>query len=177
MLEVSLFSIGGSPRAYVHAVTCRAFSPAQKLAAIAVAGHYLSAPKTLPPDPMNSLQRIFIIGLTICGMISVSAFAQQNQAKSPLKDVAAAPNTAQLPLPTPSASARDLFSRYKDRLVQVRVLLNSANEQSSLGSGFLVRDDGAKGAWLLTNYHVVSSLAINPEKFRLELRQIGRAHV
>lgn len=54
--------------------------------------------------------------------------------------------------------------------MQVRVLLNSANEQSSLGSGFVVRDDGPKGVWLLTNYHVVSSLAINPEKFRLELR-------
>ena len=77
---------------------------------------------------------------------------------------------AQNPLPTPSASARDLFSRYKDRLVQVRVLLKSANEQSSLGSGFVVRDDGPKGVWLLTNYHVVSSLAIYPEKFQIELR-------
>lgn len=74
------------------------------------------------------------------------------------------------PLPPPSASARDLFSRYKDRLVQVRVLLNSANEQSSLGSGFLVRDDGVKGAWVLTNYHVISSLAIDPQKYRIELR-------
>ncbi len=83
---------------------------------------------------------------------------------------AAITTAAQIPLPTPSASARDLFSRYKDRLVQVRVLLNSANEQSSLGSGFVVRDDGPKGVWLLTNYHVVSSLAIDPEKFRIELR-------
>lgn len=119
---------------------------------------------------MNSLQRTCIACLAICGMISVTVSAQQNPAKSPVKDVPAAVNPAQVLLPTPSASARDLFSRYKDRLVQVRVLLNSANEQSSLGSGFVVRDDGAKGAWLLTNYHVVSSLAINPEKFRLELR-------
>ena len=49
-------------------------------------------------------------------------------------------------------------------------MLNSANEQSSLGSAFVVRDDGAKGVWLLTNYHVVSSLAIDPDKFRIELR-------
>jgi serine protease Do len=54
--------------------------------------------------------------------------------------------------------------------VQVRVLLNSANEQSSLGSAFVVRDDGAKGVWLLTNYHVISSLAIDPDKYRIELR-------
>lgn len=84
---------------------------------------------------------------------------------------------AQVPLPTPSASARDLFSRYKDRLVQVRVLLNSANEQSSLGSGFVVRDDGPKGAWIVTNYHVISSLAIDPEKFRLELRPTSERSV
>ena len=100
-----------------------------------------------------------------------SALAQQLSDKGNGADAAAvAGKTAQIPLPAPSASARDLFSRYKDRLVQVRVLLNSANEQSSLGSGFVVRDDGPKGVWLLTNYHVVSSLAINPEKFRIELR-------
>lgn len=84
---------------------------------------------------------------------------------------------AQTPLPVPSASARDLFSRYKDRLVQVRVLLNSANEQSSLGSGFVVRDDGPKGVWIVTNYHVISSLAIDPEKFRLELRPTSERSV
>ncbi len=80
------------------------------------------------------------------------------------------------PIPA-SASARDLFSRYKDRLVQVRVLLNSANEQSSLGSAFVVRNDGDKGIWLLTNYHVVSSLAINPEKYRIELRPTSEVTV
>ena len=73
-------------------------------------------------------------------------------------------------VPEPSASARQLFSRYKDRLVQVRVLLRSANEQSSLGSGFVVRDDGARGAVVLTNYHVISSLAIDPKQYRIELR-------
>jgi serine protease Do len=88
-----------------------------------------------------------------------------------------AAKTPQVPLPTPSASARDLFSRYKDRLVQVRVLLNSANEQSSLGSGFVVRDDGPKGVWIVTNYHVISSLAIDPEKFRIELRPTSERSV
>lgn len=88
-----------------------------------------------------------------------------------------ASKAAQVPLPAPSASARDLFSRYKDRLVQVRVLLNSANEQSSLGSGFVVRDDGPKGVWIITNYHVISSLAIDPEKFRIELRPTSERSV
>ena len=99
------------------------------------------------------------------GLLPVSA---QRVDRRPDADVAA--QAIQVPLPTQSASARDLFSRYKDRLVQVRVLLTSANEQSSLGSGFVVRDDGPKGVWLVTNYHVVAALAINPDKFRIELR-------
>lgn len=73
-------------------------------------------------------------------------------------------------LAEPSASARDLFSRYKERLLQVRVLLSSASEQSSLGSGFVVQNDGDQGAWVVTNYHVVSALAMEPAKYRIELR-------
>ena len=102
-------------------------------------------------------------------------FAQTIPSPAAVPDPAS--KAAQVPLPAPSASARDLFSRYKDRLVQVRVLLNSANEQSSLGSGFVVRDDGPKGVWIVTNYHVISSLAIDPEKFRLELRPTSERSV
>ena len=113
-----------------------------------------------------TLRAIFFC-LTIFVAIFQPVHAQL-QEKGAGVDATARP--APITLPTPSASARDLFSRYKDRLVQVRVLLKSANEQSSLGSGFVVRDDGPKGVWLITNYHVVSSLAIHPEKFRIELR-------
>ncbi len=120
------------------------------------------------PVDMSPLLRTISACLIICCLHFSLAEAQQP--KATIDAAANAGKAAQIPLPTPSASARDLFSRYKDRLVQVRVLLNSANEQSSLGSGFVVRDDGAKGVWLLTNYHVVSSLAIDPEKFRIELR-------
>ncbi len=81
-----------------------------------------------------------------------------------------APVAAASSLPPPSASARELFSRYNDRVMQVRVLRDSANEQSSLGSAFVVRADANGSAWLITNYHVISSLAIHPDKFRLELR-------
>jgi len=55
-------------------------------------------------------------------------------------------------------------------LLQVRVLLASASEQSALGSGFVARDEGAQGALVVTNYHVVSSLAVEPQKYRIELR-------
>jgi S1-C subfamily serine protease len=83
----------------------------------------------------------------------------------------------QQPLVEPSASARDLFSRNKERLLQVRVLLASASEQSSLGSGFVVRDEGDQGAWVVTNYHVVSAMAIEPQKYRIELRGTNERNV
>ena len=45
----------------------------------------------------------------------------------------------------PSASARDLYAKYRDRLVQVRLMLKSASEQSISGSGFVVQPDEGKG--------------------------------
>jgi S1-C subfamily serine protease len=89
--------------------------------------------------------------------------AQASDAAAPAEPVAR-------PLPEPSTSARELFARTRDGIVQVRVLLASANEQSSLGSGFVVRDDLRAGAWVVTNYHVVADLAIDPIKYRIELR-------
>jgi serine protease Do len=102
--------------------------------------------------------------------LALSTPAALAQDKPPADTAAEAPSAAQPSIPEPSSSARALFSRSKDGIVQVRVLLASAGEQSSLGSGFLVRDDGAEGAWVVTNYHVVSALAIDPQKYRIELR-------
>lgn len=102
--------------------------------------------------------------------LALSTPAALAQDKPPADTAAEAPSAAQPSIPEPSSSARALFSRSKDGIVQVRVLLASAGEQSSLGSGFLVRDDGAQGAWVVTNYHVVSALAIDPQKYRIELR-------
>jgi S1-C subfamily serine protease len=126
--------------------------------------------------PMTMLYRSISACLLLCGMSASLAQAQQVPDKrTGASELGFSANgitakAAPIPLPPQSAPARDLFSRYKERLVQVRVLLTSASEQSSLGSGFVVRDDGPGGVWLLTNYHVVSSLAIDPEKYRIELR-------
>ncbi len=111
---------------------------------------------------------VCVTSLYLAGLSSVSADTINIPAVAESKSAA---------LPAPSASARELFSRYKDRVVQVRVLRESANEQSSLGSAFVVRDDGTKGTWLVTNYHVVSSLAIHPDKFRIELRPTSEKSV
>jgi hypothetical protein len=49
-------------------------------------------------------------------------------------------------------------------LLQIRTLVVGADRQSSIGSGFIVTADGLA----ITNYHVVSQLALDPKNYRLE---------
>ena len=114
--------------------------------------------------PMRFLK--FLLALfCLCGFFPASA---QSPAEAAAK---------LSPLPAPSASARELFAKHKARMVQVRVLRKSANEQSGLGSGFVVEDRGVEGAYVVTNYHVISALVINPDKFRIELRHTSERAV
>lgn len=86
---------------------------------------------------------------------------------------AALPAAAQ-PQPTPepappaasapvSASAQRLYEGARQQLLQVRTLLKGQDSQASVGSGFLVSDEGH----IITNYHVVSQAALQPERYRL----------
>lgn len=63
----------------------------------------------------------------------------------------------------PSASAQRAYGRARAELLQVRTLLKGQDSQASVGSGFLVSDDGM----IVTNYHVVSDAALNPDRYRL----------
>ncbi|MCW5636725.1 MAG: trypsin-like peptidase domain-containing protein, partial [Rubrivivax sp.] len=62
----------------------------------------------------------------------------------------------------PDASQR-AFASARARLLQVRTLLRGQDSQASVGSGFLVTDEGH----LITNYHVVSQFALRPAQYRL----------
>jgi S1-C subfamily serine protease len=64
-------------------------------------------------------------------------------------------------LPAPSSAAQKLYSSAKADLLQIRMLLKSGRSQSSVGSGFMVGTSNL----VLTNYHVVSQMALDPDVY------------
>jgi serine protease Do len=70
-----------------------------------------------------------------------------------------------------SASARRVYDNARARLFQIRTLLKGQDSQATVGSGFLVTDQGH----ILTNYHVVSQAALQPERYRLVYSTADRA--
>jgi len=68
--------------------------------------------------------------------------------------------------PDLSASARRIYDVARPRLLQVRTLLRDQDSQASVGSGSLVGPDGL----ILTNYHVVSQFALEPQRYRLSFQ-------
>lgn len=74
---------------------------------------------------------------------------------------AATPQPDAAPLPPPSSAAQKLYSAAKADLLQVRSLLKSGRTQSSVGSGFLIGTSNL----VLTNYHVVSQIALDPDTY------------
>ena len=67
------------------------------------------------------------------------------------------------PVSAPS-TAEQVFAAAPARLLQIRTVVAGAGRQSSVGSGFLVGADGLA----ITNYHVVSQVALEPQTYRLE---------
>lgn len=65
----------------------------------------------------------------------------------------------QQPLPTPSSSAQKIYAAARNDLLQIRVLLKNGDAQSTVGSGFLIGTSNL----VVTNYHVVSQIALEPE--------------
>ena len=68
--------------------------------------------------------------------------------------------------PNMSASARRIYDIGRPRLLQVRTLLRDQDSQASVGSGSLI---GANGL-ILTNWHVVSQVALEPQRYRLSFQ-------
>lgn len=74
---------------------------------------------------------------------------------------AGAPAADTAPLPPPSSAAQHLYASAKNDILQVRSLLKSGRTQSSVGSGFLIGTSNL----VVTNYHVVSQFALDPDTY------------
>ncbi|MBN9410368.1 MAG: trypsin-like peptidase domain-containing protein [Burkholderiales bacterium] len=61
-----------------------------------------------------------------------------------------------------SRDARRVYETSRAKLVQIRTLLRNTNTQTSVGSGFFVAGPGL----IVTNFHVASQLALDPERHR-----------
>jgi S1-C subfamily serine protease len=63
-----------------------------------------------------------------------------------------------------SSTAQRLYSSAKSDLLQLRILIRNGRAQSTVGSGFLI----GKSNLVVTNYHVVSQIALEPESYVAE---------
>ena len=76
-------------------------------------------------------------------------------------------NAAPAELREVSAEGRAVFEQAKGKLLQIRVLHKATGAQASMGSGFLASADGL----VLTNYHVVADVALEPKTYELEFER------
>ncbi|RYY76891.1 MAG: serine protease [Gammaproteobacteria bacterium] len=61
----------------------------------------------------------------------------------------------------PSSTAQQLYASAQSDLLQLRVLLKNGRSQSAVGSGFLI----GKSNLVITNFHVVSQIALEPDNY------------
>jgi hypothetical protein len=65
--------------------------------------------------------------------------------------------------------SQKVFSRYQDRIVQVRILESSSGSKAGVGSGFVASSNGL----IVTNYHVIADLVDKPQQYRGEVLTAG----
>jgi hypothetical protein len=116
--------------------------------------------------------RIFLTALLTLSLLSSGVTAAPAPVKPPAKPAgtaAPAPAPVAVPpealpdeeLPPPSSAAQTLYSTAKADLLQIRMLIKSSRSQKSVGSGFMIGTSNL----VLTNYHVVSEMALDPELY------------
>ena len=118
------------------------------------------------PPAVTRTFLVLIIALAVIGHADRGASAQ-DLAPPP---IALAPPPAP-PLPV-SSSAERIYRSARSKLLQIRTVLAASGRQTTLGSAFLVDDAGVA----ITNYHVVSQFALEPDLYRLEYFTAAGGH-
>jgi len=88
--------------------------------------------------------------------LTFPAFAATSSSSANLP--AEQPSPAQV---QPSSTAQELYTAAQNDLLQIRVLLKNGHSQSGVGSGFLIGTSNL----VITNFHVVSKMALEPETY------------
>ena len=130
----------------------------------------------------RSLRRVcFVLSVAALPGVAIETLAQEQSAipipsKTPKPPISL--ETPETPEPgavanmlnkvkagTAPSTAAESFSSHGNSIFQIRIMNASSKSQSSLGSGFFVGD----GRLLATNYHVVSSVVLEPKKYVAEI--------
>lgn len=67
-----------------------------------------------------------------------------------------------------SEVAETLFSKYKNAVVQVRIIDKTSQSKASIGSGFFIATDDAESGYIVSNFHVVSEWVYKPERYEIK---------
>ncbi len=102
---------------------------------------------------------LLVAVLFVFNVSATTAAAQKNPKVESAES--AKTSASETVLPQPSSSAQKLYSAAKNDLLQIRVLVKNGRTQSSVGSGFFVDDTDL----VVTNYHVVSQIALEPDTY------------
>jgi serine protease Do len=106
----------------------------------------------------------FVITSMVVKFRSARVFGFVILVAAPVGSALAAPGSPSPLAVSTSSAAERIYAAAPPRLLQFRSLVTGAEPPSSTGSGFLVTADGLA----ITNYHVVSQVALDPKTYRLE---------
>jgi S1-C subfamily serine protease len=120
---------------------------------------------SIPASPRHRLRVPWRARLVLAALAALAAMHLPHAAHAAAPEARAPALAASATAGEPgiTGAGQRIYERTRPQLLQVRTLLKTQDSQASVGSGFLVDD----GAHLVTNYHVVSQYALQPERYRL----------